>query len=179
MPHIQICGARMSWLIPSTKNGGLKEPYISTLMLTCTWAQDKLDEEHVRLPTPGQMINEPIYSQISYNYCLLRAFWLKLGPNLKIFLVEMKIATGKEITKHVIWPAKVVLSSCAKARCAQLLIIIHRLWKVMKRVEERRERRMVGKRMILELMQVLIEQIESIVFNPYIFVPMVDRLWNT
>ena len=35
---------------------------------------------------------------------------------------------------------------------------------------------MVGKRMILELMQVLIEQIESIVFNPYIFVPMVDRL---
>jgi len=38
------------------------------------------------------------------------------------------------------------------ARREQLLIIIHRLWKVLKRVEERemgRERRMVGKRMIL------------------------------
>jgi len=41
------------------------------------------------------------------------------------------------------------------ARREQLLIIIHRLWKVLKRVEERewrRERWMVGKRMILVLM---------------------------
>jgi len=42
-----------------------------------------------------------------------------------------------------------------KASPEQLLIIIHRLWKVLKMVEERekrRERRMVGKRMILVLM---------------------------
>jgi len=38
------------------------------------------------------------------------------------------------------------------ARCVQLIIIIHRLWKVLKRVEERWERRMVGNRMILVLM---------------------------
>jgi hypothetical protein len=43
-------------------------------------------------------------------------------------------------------------ASHIKARCAQLLIIIHRLWKVLTRVEERRERRMVGKGMRLVLM---------------------------
>jgi len=40
-------------------------------------------------------------------------------------------------------------------RSEQMLIIIHRLWKVLKMVEvreKRRERRMVGKRMILVLM---------------------------
>jgi len=47
----------------------------------------------------------------------------------------------------------------------QLLAIRHTQWKVLKRVEER-ERMMVGKRMILVLMQVLIEQIELIVFHP-------------
>jgi hypothetical protein len=40
-------------------------------------------------------------------------------------------------------------------------------------VEERRERRMVGKRMILVLMKVLIERIELIVLHPYVFIPMV------
>jgi len=39
-----------------------------------------------------------------------------------------------------------------KSGCAQLLIIIHRLWKVLQRVEERRERRIVGKRMMVVLM---------------------------
>jgi hypothetical protein len=62
---------------------------------------------------------------------------------------------GKEIAEHIIRPTKVILASRVKARCEQLLIIIHRLWKVLKRVEERekrREKRMVGKRMILVLM---------------------------
>jgi hypothetical protein len=36
-------------------------------------------------------------------------------------------------------------------------------------VEERRERRMVGKRIRCGLMQVLIERIELIVLHPYIF----------
>ena len=65
----------------------------------------------------------------------------------------MKRATGKDIAEHVIGPVKVIPASHVNARCAQFLIIIHRLWKVQKRVvEERRERRMVGKRMILVLM---------------------------
>jgi len=69
-----------------------------------------------------------------------------------MFLVKMKQATGMEIAEHVIRLAKVIAASHVKARCAQLLIIIHRLSKVLTRVEERRERRMVGKRMILVLM---------------------------
>jgi len=67
-------------------------------------------------------------------------------------LVEIKRATEKAVAEHVIRPAKVIPACRAKARCAQLLIITHRLWKVLKRVEERRERRMVGKKMILVLM---------------------------
>jgi len=77
---------------------------------------------------------------------------LKLGHNVEAFSVKMKRATRKEIAEHVIRPRKVIPASCVKARCAQLVIIIHRLWKVLKQVEERRERRMVGKRMIVVLM---------------------------
>jgi len=67
-------------------------------------------------------------------------------------MVELKRATVQEIAEHVLRPEKIIPVGCVKARCAQLLINIHRLWKVLKRVEERRERRMVGKRMILVLM---------------------------
>jgi len=69
--------------------------------------------------------------------------------------VDQKRATGKELAKHIIRPAKVIPASHAKAGCVQLLLIIHRQWKVLKRVEDRRgkrERRMVGKSMILVLM---------------------------
>ena len=67
----------------------------------------------------------------------------------------MTRATGKEITKHGIRPAKVISACRVKTRRVQLLISIHRLWKVLKMVEERekrRERRIVGKKMILVLM---------------------------
>jgi hypothetical protein len=104
------------------------------------------------LYTTGQMITDPINGQISYNCCLAYALKFKLGHDPKIFLVQMKRATGKKIAEHVITPAKVIPPRHVKARCEQLLIIIHRLWKVLTRVEERRERRMVGKRMILVLM---------------------------
>jgi hypothetical protein len=40
-------------------------------------------------------------------------------------------------------------------------------------VEERREMRMVGNRMIIVLMSVLIERIKLIVLHPYIFIPMI------
>ena len=102
-----------------------------------------------------QMINDPIYGQISYNCCLSNAFKLKLGHNVKIFVVEMMGATGKEIAEHVIRLTKVIRTSRVKARREQLQIIINRLWNVLKRVEQREKRckrRMVGMRMILILM---------------------------
>jgi len=104
------------------------------------------------LYTNEQMIIDPIYGQISENCCLSNAFKLKYGHNLKIFLVKIKRAIRNESAEYIIRPAKVIPASCAQARCVQLLIIIHRHWKVLKRVQERRESRMVGKRMILVLM---------------------------
>jgi len=136
-------------------NGGPKEPYILTSMFRCTLEQDKLEKVYLGLYKHRQMINDPRYGHISYNCCLSNAFKLKLGHNVKIFLAEMMRATGKEIAKHVISPTKVIPVSGIKTRCKQLLIMIERLWKDLKRVEEREkrsERRMVGKRMILVLM---------------------------
>ena len=107
------------------------------------------------LYTTWQIINYPIYHSISYNCCLSNAYKLKLGYNVNIVLVEMKRVTGKEIAKHIIRPTKVIPASRVKATCDQLLSIINRLWKVLKRVKERekrRERRLVGKRIILVLM---------------------------
>jgi len=80
---------------------------------------------------------------------------LKLGYTVKILLVEMMRGTGKEIAENGIRPRKVIPASHAQARREQLLIIIHRLWNVLNRVEKRKkswDRRMVGKRMILVLM---------------------------
>ena len=62
-----------------------------------------------------------------------------------------------EITKYVIRRLKVVPARHVMTSFAQHLIIIHSLWQVLKRVEERNERKRVGKRMILVLMEVLIE----------------------
>jgi len=136
----------------SDKNGGPKEPHIMTSMFKCTLEQAELEEEYMGLYTHGQMIMDPIYGQISYNCCLSKDFKLKLEHDRKIFFFEIAGATKKEIAKNVIRPTKVIPASRVKARCAQLLLLIHRLWKVLKRVEERRERSMVGKRMILVLM---------------------------
>jgi len=134
------------------KNGRPTEPYIPTSRFKCTLEQAELDEEYLGLYTNEQIIMDPINDQISYNFCLSNAFKLKPGHDPKIFLVKMMRTRGQEIAEHMIRPAKVIPASRVKARCAQLLIIIHSHWKVLKRVEERRERRMVGKRMILVLM---------------------------
>jgi len=122
------------------------------------------------------MTIDPSYAQISYNCCLSNAFKLKPGHNLTQNLVEMMCATGKENAEHIIRLVRVIPASHVKARCAQLLTIIDRLWKILKRVEEWREKRMVGKRMTLVLMYVLIESIELIVIHLYRFVPMVASL---
>ena len=125
------------------KNRGLKEPSVSTSMFKCNLEQDELDEEYMGLYTHGQMLIVPIYVQIEYNYCDSYAFKFELGCNLEILLIEMRRVTGQEIAEPVIWQAKEVPASRVKARCAQLPIIRHRLWEVLKTVEERRERRMV------------------------------------
>jgi hypothetical protein len=57
----------------------------------------------------GQMINDSIYGQISYKCCLSNPFKLKPGHTVKIFLLEMMKATGKEIVEHVIMPTNVIL----------------------------------------------------------------------
>jgi len=137
------------------KNGGLKEPFILTTIFYCTLEQDELVEEYIGLYKHGQMVNDRIYGQISYNCYLSIAFKLTLEYNVKIFLVELMRVTVKEIAEHVIRPTKVIPTSCNKAEHDQLLISIHRLWRVLKMVDERekrREGRMVGKRMILVLM---------------------------
>jgi len=72
------------------------------------------------------MITDHTYGQISYNYCLANAFNLGHGHDPKIFSVKMMRATGKEIAVHIIRTVKVIPASRVKARCAQLLIIIHR-----------------------------------------------------
>jgi len=95
------------------------------------------------------MMNDPISGQISYNYCLSDAFKLKVGYDWNIFWIEMKNAAGKELAEHVIRPAKVIPTSYVKARCGQQIIIVHTPWNVQMIVEQRMERRMVGKRMIL------------------------------
>ena len=56
----------------------------------------------------GEMINNPIYGQILYNCCLSNAFKLKLGHNVKIFVVDMMRVTVKEIAEHIIRPTKVI-----------------------------------------------------------------------
>jgi len=108
------------------RNGRPTDPYILTSKFKCTLEHAELDEEYMGLYPNEQMITDPIYGQISYHCCLSNAFKLKLGHDPKIFLVEMTRATGKAIGERINRPAKVIPASRVKARCAQLLIIIHR-----------------------------------------------------
>jgi len=90
------------------KNGGPKEPYILNSMLKGTLEQDKLEAEYMVIYKHGQIFNDPIYGQISYNCCLSNALKLKLGHSVKILLVEVMRVTGMEIAEHVIRPTKVI-----------------------------------------------------------------------
>jgi len=90
---------------------GPKEPYCLTALYKCNLTQEELDEEYMGLYAPGQMMNDPIYGQISYNSSLSKTFKLKLGHNVQLFLIEMKAVTGKDIAKHVMRPAKIIPAS--------------------------------------------------------------------
>ena len=93
------------------KHCGPNESYCLTVLYKCNFMQEELDEEYMGLYALGQMMNDPLYGQISYNSSLSNAFKLKLGHDVQLFLVEMKAATGKEIAKHVMRPAKVIPAS--------------------------------------------------------------------
>jgi hypothetical protein len=94
-----------------TKNCSPKEPYCLTALYKCNLTQEQLDKEYMGSYAPGQMMNNPLYDQISYNSSLSNPFKLKLGHNVNVFLVEMKAATAKDIAEHVMRPAKVIPTS--------------------------------------------------------------------
>jgi hypothetical protein len=93
------------------KEFGLKKPYCLTALYEFNLTQEQLDEEYMGLYALGQMMNDPLYGQISYNSSLSNAFKLKLGHDVQLFLVEMKAVTGKVIAEHVMRPAKVFPAS--------------------------------------------------------------------
>jgi hypothetical protein len=72
---------------------------------------EELDEEYIGLYAPGQVINDPLYGQISFNSSLSNSLKLKLGHDVQLFFVVMKAATGKEIAEHVMRPAQVIPTS--------------------------------------------------------------------
>ena len=67
-------------------------------------------------------MNDPLYGQKSYNSSLSNAFNLKLGYDVKLFLVDMKAATGKDIAEHVIGPVKVIAACLLPVSYAPLRI---------------------------------------------------------
>ena len=93
------------------KNYSPKEPYCLTALYKCNLTQEELDEDYMGLYTPGQMMNDSLYDEISYNSSLSNAFKLKLGDNVNLFLVEMTAATGNDIVEHIMRLAKVILAS--------------------------------------------------------------------
>jgi len=117
-------------------------------------------------------VNYPICGQISFNRSLWYAFTLKLDNNLMVLLLEIQIATGKGIAERVIRPAKAIPASHVEAGHTQLLIVIDRIWNVLRRFDEWMEESMAGMRTVHVLMEVLIETMELIIFRVYIFVSM-------
>ena len=133
-------------------NCSLKEPSCLTAIYICNLTQEELDEEYMGLYAPGLMTIDHLYGHLSYNSSLSNPFKLKLGHNLKLFLVEMKVATGKDIAEHGIRPAKVIPASLGTVSYAPLLLSILRLRRDPMQMKEWWMRRQVGKRLIVELM---------------------------
>jgi hypothetical protein len=100
----------------------------------------------------GQTMNDPLYGQMSYNSSLSHAFRLKLGHEVKQFLVEMNTGTGKDIAAHVIGLPKVIPASLVMVSYALLLISILRLRGYPMKMKQRWMRWQVGKRLTVVLM---------------------------
>jgi len=71
---------------------------------------------------------------------------------VKLFLVEMKAATGKDIAEHVIRPVKVIPTSLVAVSYAPLLIHILRLRREPMTMKVWWMTRHVGKRLIVVIM---------------------------
>jgi hypothetical protein len=93
------------------KNCGLKEPCTLAAITKCNLTKDEFDEEYIGLYAPGQLINDPCFGPISFNSSISIAFKLKVGYNLKLFLVGIKVVTGKDIAEHLMRPAKLIPTS--------------------------------------------------------------------
>jgi len=87
-----------------------KEPNCLTAFYKPNFTQEEWDKVYMGSYAPGQM-NHPLYGQISSNSSPSNAFKLKLGHDVKLFLVEMKSVTWKDIAEHVMRPAKVIPAS--------------------------------------------------------------------
>jgi hypothetical protein len=72
------------------QNCCLKELYYRTAIYMCNAMQEELREEYMGLYAAGQMMNDRLCGQLSYNYSLSNASQLKLEYNLKQILVEKK-----------------------------------------------------------------------------------------
>ena len=94
-------------------------------------------------------MNDPIYGQISYNSSLSNAFKLKLGYDVKLFLVNMKAVTGKDIAEQVMRPAKIIPASVVTVCHAPPLFCILRLWRYSMKMKEWWMRWQVGERLIV------------------------------
>jgi len=114
--------------------------------------QEELDEEYMGLYAPGQMMNDCLYGQISYNSSPSHAFKLNLEPNLKLYLVEMKAATGKDIVEHIFRPLKVIPASLDSLSYAPQLIRKVRLQREPMEMKDCWMKRRVGMRLIVVLM---------------------------
>jgi hypothetical protein len=67
------------------KNCSPEERYCLTALSKCTVTQEELDEEYMGIYPPAQMINVPLYGQISYNSSLSNTFKSNLGHNVNLF----------------------------------------------------------------------------------------------
>jgi hypothetical protein len=89
------------------------------------------------------------------NFVLLlpfKCFQVETSTQSEHNFVKIKRHRRKEIAKYIIKPVMVITTSHVIARCGQLLVIRHRVTKFLKRVEETRDKKMVAKKMMLELM---------------------------
>jgi len=131
-------------LISSNTHCSPKEQYCLTAIYKCNLEQEELDEEYMGLYAPGQIMNDPLYGQISYNSSISNAIRLKLGHDVNVFLVDMKAATGKDIAEHVMRPDKEIPAGHVMLCYAPLLISILRLRRYPMKMKEWWMRRQVG-----------------------------------
>jgi len=129
----------------------LKEPYCLTAIDKCNLTPEELNEQYMGLYAAGQMMNNPLYGQISFNSSLSNAFKLKLGHNLKLFLVEMKAVTRMHIAQQVMRPAKVIPTSHGMVSNTPLLISIFGLRRHSMKMKAWWIRRQVGKRLLVSM----------------------------